>query len=118
MTRQCRWLPNGSALDGLADLLTHLTVLIPGLDDAKHCYIGDDEVQKMLRRGDGKLEAHPDRELIIRRYLRFGSLVHAAHANFDEQVVPSPVEHIASRDATEEAAEKPRRYTASSIMRG
>ena len=65
----------------LAELLTHLTVLIPVLDGAKHYYIGDDEVQKLLRRGDGWLEAHPERELIVRRYLRFGSLVHAAQAS-------------------------------------
>ena len=91
----------------LAELLTHLTVLIPVLDGAKHYYIGDDEVQKLLRRGDGWLEAHPERELIVRRYLRFGSLVHAAQASFDEQVVSESTEDIASRDATEEAVEKP-----------
>ena len=91
----------------LAELLTHLTVLIPVLDGAKHYYIGDDEVQKLLRRGDGWLEAHPERELIVRRYLRFGSLVHAARVSFDEQVVREPAEDIASRDAAEEAVEKP-----------
>ncbi len=91
----------------LAELLTHLTVLIPVLDGAKHYYIGDDEVQKLLRRGDGWLEAHPERELILRRYLRFGLLVHAARASFDDQVVPKSVEVIASRDAAEQAVEKP-----------
>jgi 3' terminal RNA ribose 2'-O-methyltransferase Hen1 len=54
----------------LADLLTHLAVLIPVLDDAKHYYVGGDEVEKLLRRGEGWLAGHPERHLIARRYLR------------------------------------------------
>src|SRR5687768_13594323 len=46
------------------DLLAHLTVLIPILDGAKHYYVGDDEVDKLLRRGTGWLAAHPEREQI------------------------------------------------------
>lgn len=65
----------------LADLLAHLTVLIPVLDNAKHYYIGEDEVTKLLRRGAGWLAAHPEREFIVRRYLRnFGALVRLAEA--------------------------------------
>ena len=40
------------------------------LDDAKHYYVGDDEVEKLLRRGEGWLAGHPERDLIARRYLR------------------------------------------------
>ena len=54
----------------LNDLLAHLYVLIPVLDDDKHYWVGDDEVEKLLRRGEGWLGAHPERELIARRYLR------------------------------------------------
>jgi SAM-dependent methyltransferase len=54
----------------LADLLRHLYVLVPVLDDAKHYFVGDAEVDKLLRQGEGWLEGHPDRELITRRYLR------------------------------------------------
>jgi 3' terminal RNA ribose 2'-O-methyltransferase Hen1 len=54
----------------LADLLTHLAVLVPVLDDAKHYYVGADEVEKLLRRGEGWLAGHPERDLIARRYLR------------------------------------------------
>ena len=43
----------------LADLLTHLTVLIPVLDDGKHYWVGDDEVEKLLRRGEGWLAQPP-----------------------------------------------------------
>lgn len=39
----------------LADLLCHLYVLIPVLDNDKHYWIGDDEVGKLLRRGEGWL---------------------------------------------------------------
>ena len=52
------------------DLLTHLYVLLPVLDDDKHYWVGDDEVEKLLRHGEGWLAAHPERELIARRYLR------------------------------------------------
>ena len=54
----------------LSDLLTHLYVLVPVLDDDKHYWIGDDEVEKLLRHGKGWLETHPEREQIASRYLK------------------------------------------------
>jgi len=54
----------------LSDLLTHLYVLIPVLDDDKHYWVGDDEVAKLVRHGEGWLATHPERELIATRYLR------------------------------------------------
>lgn len=54
----------------LADLLTHIYVLLPVLDNGKHYWIGNDEVEKLLQRGKGWLEKHPERELIAYRYLR------------------------------------------------
>ncbi len=54
----------------LQQLLSHLYVLMPVLDDGKHYYVGDDEVAKLLRHGEGWLEAHPERELITWRYLK------------------------------------------------
>ncbi|HYE47086.1 MAG TPA: 3' terminal RNA ribose 2'-O-methyltransferase Hen1 [Caulobacter sp.] len=53
----------------LSDLLSHLYVLIPVLDDDKHYWVGEDEVEKLMARGRGWLEGHPARELIVRRYL-------------------------------------------------
>ncbi|MFT4398153.1 3' terminal RNA ribose 2'-O-methyltransferase Hen1 [Gordonia lacunae] len=53
----------------LADALNHLYVLLPVLDDAKHYWVGDDEVDKLVRAGSGWLAAHPERELITHRYL-------------------------------------------------
>jgi 3' terminal RNA ribose 2'-O-methyltransferase Hen1 len=54
----------------LTDLLSHLYVLIPVLDDDKHYYVGSDEVEKLLRHGEGWLAAHPERDLIAHRYLK------------------------------------------------
>jgi SAM-dependent methyltransferase len=53
----------------LAELLGHLYVLIPVLDAEKHYYVGVDEVEKLLRHGANWLAAHPERELIVHRYL-------------------------------------------------
>ena len=54
----------------LRDLLSHLYVLLPVLDDHKHYWVGDDEVAKLLRFGEGWLDRHPLRDLISRRYLK------------------------------------------------
>jgi 3' terminal RNA ribose 2'-O-methyltransferase Hen1 len=54
----------------LKDLLTHLYVLIPVLDDDKHYWVGDAEVEKLLRHGEGWLREHPERDLITNRYLK------------------------------------------------
>ncbi|WP_031005450.1 3' terminal RNA ribose 2'-O-methyltransferase Hen1 [Streptomyces sp. NRRL F-5727] len=53
----------------LADALNQLYVLLPVLDDAKHYWVAPDEVDKLLRAGDGWLASHPRRELITTRYL-------------------------------------------------
>jgi 3' terminal RNA ribose 2'-O-methyltransferase Hen1 len=63
----------------LADALNHLYVLLPVLDDAKHYWVSTDEVDKLIRAGEGWLHAHPERELIARRYLAHRrELVHTA----------------------------------------
>lgn len=51
--------------------LQQLFVLIPVLDDYKHYYIDEKEVDKMERYGEGWLDQHPQRELIVRKALRF-----------------------------------------------
>src|SRR6202008_2442547 len=52
------------------DALSHVYVLIPVLDAEKHYWVGDDEVDKLLRHGEGWLAAHPHRNAIARRYLK------------------------------------------------
>jgi len=54
----------------LQDLLSHVNVLVPVLDDEKHYWVGDDEVEKLLRRGGTWLPSHPSKELIAHRYLK------------------------------------------------
>ena len=44
------------------DALSHLYVLLPALDEEKHYYVGDAEVDKLLRHGEGGLSKHPERE--------------------------------------------------------
>ncbi|CCK26834.1 methyltransferase type 12 [Streptomyces davaonensis JCM 4913] len=53
----------------LAEALRHLYVLLPVLDDAKHYWVASDEVDKLLRVGEGWLADHPEHKLITSRYL-------------------------------------------------
>lgn len=68
----------------LADALNHLYVLLPALDESKHYWQGTDEVDKLLRSGEGWLVGHPERELITRRYLGHRSLTRDALARLSE----------------------------------
>jgi 3' terminal RNA ribose 2'-O-methyltransferase Hen1 len=54
----------------LADVLAHIYVLAPVLDDDKHYWIGTDEVEKLVRKGAGSLETHPLKTTIVARALR------------------------------------------------
>jgi 3' terminal RNA ribose 2'-O-methyltransferase Hen1 len=53
----------------LADALSQLYVLLPVLDDNKHYWVDDAEIDKLLRAGGEWLAAHPERDLITHRYL-------------------------------------------------
>jgi 3' terminal RNA ribose 2'-O-methyltransferase Hen1 len=53
----------------LRDLLSHLYVLLPVLDDDKHYWVGHDEIDKLLRHGHAWLPSHPERSLVANRYL-------------------------------------------------
>ncbi|MFJ9854669.1 3' terminal RNA ribose 2'-O-methyltransferase Hen1 [Streptomyces sp. NPDC101150] len=53
----------------LDEALRHLYVLLPVLDDAKHYWVAPDEVDKLLRAGEGWLEDHPEQRVIVGRYL-------------------------------------------------
>lgn len=84
----------------LSELLTHLYVLVPVLDSSKHYYFGADEIEKLLRRGEGWLAAHPERDLIINRYLQRRPFVRAALDRLlvDEPTVPDSAEPAAIED--------------------
>lgn len=97
-----------SAEERVSDLLSHLYVLVPVMDDEKHYWVGDDEVDKLLRHGAGWLATHPEREVITRRYLKHQhSLIRDAVARLvvDEGVDNPEAEPV--RDAEETALERP-----------
>jgi len=63
----------------LAEVLNHLYVLIPVFDNQKHYFVGRDEIEKLLTKGEGWLAHHPSKEAITRRYLRHqGGMVRQA----------------------------------------
>lgn len=94
----------------LCDALTHLYVLIPVLDDGKHYWVGDDEVEKLIAKGGEWLQAHPERDLVAKRYLRKRRYARAALSVLDEKF-GTPLEEDETEDevaaAAEEALEKP-----------
>jgi 3' terminal RNA ribose 2'-O-methyltransferase Hen1 len=90
----------------LADLLSHLYVLVPVLDDEKHYWVSHDEVDKLLRHGAGWLATHPEKEQIAARYLRRqGKLVKSALATLAPEDASDPDETAAERDLAEERLE-------------
>ena len=94
----------------LRDLLTHLYVLIPVLDAQKHYWIGESEVEKLLARGEGWLSAHPDRELIVNRYLSYRRpLARAALDRLLADEDPPADDETEAREAEEDAVEEPMR---------
>jgi len=91
----------------LSDLLSHLYVLVPVLDDDKHYWVGDDEVDKLLAKGEGWLKAHPEREAIAARYLkRQAHLTRDAIARLQADDDPDPDETAQRDPKTEEVLEQ------------
>lgn len=92
----------------LREMLTHLYVLVPVLDNEKHYWVGDEEVEKLLRRGEGWLVSHPEREAIAHRYLKYRrSLANEALARLMEEEVPDPDAAEEAHDTEEERVERP-----------
>jgi 3' terminal RNA ribose 2'-O-methyltransferase Hen1 len=92
----------------LQRLLSHLYVLVPVLDNEKHYWVGDDEVAKLLRHGEGWLESHPEREAITRRYLKHQrSLVDNALAQLVDESDPDPDAASETHALEEETIERP-----------
>ncbi|HVD69860.1 MAG TPA: 3' terminal RNA ribose 2'-O-methyltransferase Hen1 [Actinomycetota bacterium] len=89
------------------DLLSHLYVLLPVLDDDKHYWVASDEIEKLLARGGEWLAVHPDKELITRRYLRYRDrLTREALSRLLEEDQADPDADEAAHDAEEEAVEE------------
>jgi len=93
----------------LSDLLTHMYVLIPVFDNRKHYWVGDDEMEKLLAKGEGWLASHPEKEEITRRYLKFQpSLFRLALSRLVQEEEPEEAEDDDQPKAkAEEVLEKP-----------
>ncbi len=90
----------------LAELLSHIYVLVPVLDDEKHYWVSNDEVDKLLRHGEGWLNTHPERETIASRYLRRqGKLVKFALANLTPDEPAADEDEAVTQDLAEERLE-------------
>jgi len=91
----------------LQQLLSHLYVLMPVLDNDKHYWVSDDEVEKLLRHGEGWLASHPEREVITRRYLKHQrGLVDDALAQLADDGDPDPNAVAESHAIEEETIER------------
>lgn len=107
----------------LSTALSHLYVLLPVLDAAKHYWVSRDEVDKLLHAGGTWLAGHPQRDLITRRYLAYQrDLVATATARLaDVDDVPADMLDDAVTDADESAATMPltvaRQRAVSDILR-
>jgi 3' terminal RNA ribose 2'-O-methyltransferase Hen1 len=55
--------------------LKHVSILIPVIDNYKHYFLDEREVEKLDRYGEGWLESHPLKQLIVKRALRFNALI-------------------------------------------
>lgn len=92
----------------LKDLLSHLYVLIPTLDDEKHYYVGDEEVEKLLRHGSEWLPQHPAQKTIVGRYLKHTrSLSQDALIQLSESSIQSEIDSEQDKTNKEEELEKP-----------
>ena len=91
----------------LQDLLTHIYVLVPVLDNEKHYWVGDDEVEKLLRHASAWLASHPEKEEITKRYLKYRrDLAKDALARLVDEESPDPDRTEVVHNTEEEAVER------------
>jgi 3' terminal RNA ribose 2'-O-methyltransferase Hen1 len=82
-------------------------VLIPVLDDDKHYWVDDDEVEKLLAKGEGWLANHPEKDQIAHRYLKHRRyLARRALDRLMGEEGPDPEEADEQNAAGEEAVEQ------------
>ena len=85
-----------SGITSLQKGLQQLFLIIPVLDNYKHYFIDESEIEKLNRYGEGWLEEHPQKEFIVRRALRFkeiyGQLEEQDHS--EKQIHPIPLNEL------------------------
>lgn len=127
---ESKWLKSDSCvfnvtltgMQTILDLLRHLYVLLPALDNKKHYFVNENEIVKLLSHGEGWLETHPYKERIVSRYLiHRHNLIEEALEQLAEEVQDEETEENAA--GAEEAMERPirlqeeRLQTALAVMR-
>jgi 3' terminal RNA ribose 2'-O-methyltransferase Hen1 len=97
-----------SAACRVRDLLGQLYVLLPVLDDDKHYWVSKDEIDKLVAGAGEWLAGHPERDLIVRRYLRHqpGLVAEATARLLDEDRAGAEVT-AAERDGVPDAPAGP-----------
>ena len=83
--------------------LRHLFVLIPVLDNYRHYFIDEREIEKLERYGEGWLADHPLKDLIIKRTLRFRELIDLVGVNLSQSDNPAQLANLVQSDADKEA---------------
>lgn len=87
----------------LSDLLRHLYVLIPVLDNDKHYWVSFDEVDKLIDKGQGWIPNHPEKNLIVARYLKKqSSLTKKALAAFQVSEASVTQEQLAAEQSNQD----------------
>jgi 3' terminal RNA ribose 2'-O-methyltransferase Hen1 len=64
-----------SGSQSVQNTLKHVSILIPVIDNYKHYFLDEREIEKLDRYGEGWLENHPLKQLIVKRALRFNALI-------------------------------------------
>lgn len=86
-------------------IFRHIYVLIPVIDNYKHHFISDEEVNKLLRLGDGWLANHPKNEFISKRYVGYKQSMFQNVMNELEKA-KDPVEESSQEDENIEVKEE------------
>ena len=81
----------------IKELLRHLYLLLPVLDNKKHYFVGEEEMEKLLKHGKGWLSQHPEKELISTRFLKF-----------QRSLAKLALERLSEGEETEEQEIKPK----------
>jgi 3' terminal RNA ribose 2'-O-methyltransferase Hen1 len=85
-------------------LLSHLYVLLPVFDNERHFYVSDQDVEILLKKGEGWLATHPEKDWIVRRYFkRIGGLTRLAlnHLVVQEEAVAGGEEQLEADESGE-----------------
>jgi 3' terminal RNA ribose 2'-O-methyltransferase Hen1 len=73
--------------------------MLGALDRAKHYWVGQDEIDKLLAKGEGWLATHPEKDWIVRHYLKFQRRLEREAL---ERLAPEPNEESDEEDGDAE----------------